>query len=380
MNPWRACAVAAALLLGCARPDPFDDPEYARVCASLPIHTVEERTAAAMKGYEISNLYDCITRQSHDAVERQDADIARARAQRAAAAPAPAKLPPTLAEARAQFSTRVSVPGAGVPLPQPPAELFVRADYASDGRTLAAFVTPDPRDGAKHPAIVWITGGDSSSLDDFWTAGAADNDQSASAFRKAGVVMMFPTLRGGNRNEGGHQYFLGEVDDVIAAGNRVAKLAYVDPGQIYLGGHSTGGTLVLLAAETTSRFKAVFAFGAVAEIGRYPDSLVPVDFSALAREEAELRSPLHWLHGISTPAYLIEGRNPPGNLQELEALCADKSNPQVHCLSVGGQNHFSVLAPATRVIAARIIAAADGRRDFDLHAGDFDAGDVGARP
>ena len=30
----------------------------------------------------------------------------------------------------------------------------------------AAYLTPDPKDGAKHPAIVWITGGDYSTIGD----------------------------------------------------------------------------------------------------------------------------------------------------------------------------------------------------------------------
>ena len=65
--------------------------------------------------------------------------------------------------------------------------MFVRSDYRNpQGRTLAAFVTPDPGDGEKHPAIVWLTGGDSNSLDDFWTEGPPANDQSASAYRKGG--------------------------------------------------------------------------------------------------------------------------------------------------------------------------------------------------
>jgi pimeloyl-ACP methyl ester carboxylesterase len=357
------------LLFGCAK-DPFDDPEYARVCAGPPVHGSEERQAAAEQGYEISTRFDCVTRESKDTMDLINAAVAgeRAKHQEGQAAPR-ATLPAVLSEARRGFVTRVSVPGAGAPYPAPPAELFVRSDYASDGRTLAAFVSPDPRDGEKHAAIVWLTGGDSSTLDDFWSEGPADSDQSASAFREAGIVMMFPTLRGGNQNEGSHEYFYGEVDDVIAAGNQLAKLPYVDPGQIYLGGHSTGGTLVLLAAETTSRFKAVFAFGAVASIDRYPESLLP-GIGAMSREEINLRSPVHWLNNISTPTWVIEGEESPGNLAELQSICMLRSSPQLHCVAVAGRNHFSVLAPVTRVLAARIIGAMGGR-PVNIDAADF---------
>ena len=117
---------------------------------------------------------------------------------------------------------------------EPPANLFVRSDYESPGiGKLPAWITPDPGDGEKHPAIVWITGGDSNSLDDFWSSGGPDNDQSASAWRRAGMIMMFPTLRGGNTNGGKREFFLGEVDDVIAAARHVASLPYVD--RVFIG-------------------------------------------------------------------------------------------------------------------------------------------------
>ena len=44
------------------------------------------------------------------------------------------------------------------------------------------------------------------------------NDQNATAYPKAGVVTYFPSLRGGNLNPGRGEGFLGEVDDIIAAG------------------------------------------------------------------------------------------------------------------------------------------------------------------
>ena len=75
--------------------------------------------------------------------------------------------------------------------------------------------------------------------------------------------MMYPSLRGGNNNPGHMESFFGEVDDVLAARALLAKLPYVDPERIYLGGHSTGGTLALLVAECSGAFRGVFAFGPV---------------------------------------------------------------------------------------------------------------------
>jgi hypothetical protein len=68
---------------------------------------------------------------------------------------------------------------------------------------------------------------------------------------------MFPVLRGGNDNQVPKESFLGEVQDVVAAAGHLEDLPYVDSDRIYLGGHSTGGTLALLVAECSDRFRAV---------------------------------------------------------------------------------------------------------------------------
>ena len=67
--------------------------------------------------------------------------------------------------------------------------------------------------------------------------------------------MMFPGLRGTSGNPGTQESFLGEVDDVLAAADFLRKVDYVDPSRIYLGGHSTGGTLALLVAEAGASFQ-----------------------------------------------------------------------------------------------------------------------------
>jgi dienelactone hydrolase len=53
-------------------------------------------------------------------------------------------------------------------------------------------------------------------------------------------------LRGGNDNPGTKEAFLGEVDDILAAALYLARQESVDSNGIFLGGHGTGGTLVLL--------------------------------------------------------------------------------------------------------------------------------------
>ena len=105
-----------------------------------------------------------------------------------------------------------------------------------------------------------------------WEPAERSNDQSAAALRPSGLVLMVPALRGASGNPGTPECFLGEVDDILAARAHLAQRADVDPARIYLGGHSTGGTLVLLAAASTDQFRAVFALGPVADPRQYGSS------------------------------------------------------------------------------------------------------------
>src|SRR5207253_1872131 len=227
------------------------------------------------------------------------------------AAPEPEPGPPdtsvSLAEARRGFTTTLArrVSG-GRPAPAPPPELFRLVRYDAPAGKLAAYLTPDPNDGTKRPAIVWITGGDCNSIDaGCWREGPPGNDQSASAYRKAGIVMLFPALRGGNDNPGVKEGFLGEVDDVVAAADFLQKQSYVDPERIYLGGHSTGGTLVLLTAECSDAFRAVFSFGPIDDVLGYGLTYNP--FALTDPKELQLRSPARWLHSIRSPVFVLEG-------------------------------------------------------------------------
>jgi dipeptidyl aminopeptidase/acylaminoacyl peptidase len=259
----------------------------------------------------------------------------------------------TLVEARQGFQSKLVDRGfPRDPVAEPPAIVFRKVSYPAAVGGLAAYLSPDPRDGQKHPAIIWITGGDCNSIDEVWQQAPRDNDQTASPYRDAGIVMMFPSLRGGNTNPGQREGYLGEVDDVIAAADYLSKQPYVDPDRIYLGGHSTGGTLVLLTAECTDRFRAVFCFGPVDTPDRYPDEYVP--FQRKGPREMEVRSPGEWMHCVKTPTFVIEGEKQ-GNAECLRLMARNTSNPELHFLTVRGATHFSVLQPVNRLLAQKVM-------------------------
>jgi hypothetical protein len=278
----------------------------------------------------------------------------------------------SLPEARRGFKTKpVARTNEREPVAQPPAQLFRIVRYNSPVGPLPAYLSVTPRDGKRRPAIVWITGGDCNSIDDVWSPQRPDNDQSASAFHKAGIVMLFPSLRGGNDNPGVREGYFGEVDDVLAAADYLAKQDSVDPQRIYLGGHSTGGTLALLTAECTDRFRAVFSFGPVDEVAGYPPQYLPFDTSN--PKERELRDPVRWLHSVRCPVFVFEGTG--GNIACLQNLARRSHNPLVHCYPVKGGSHFNILTPVTRVIAGKVL-----RDDGPTTNITFTEAELGARP
>lgn len=258
----------------------------------------------------------------------------------------------TLLEARKGFVTKIvkSGPSAGKP-DVPIGKEFELIHYQSPVGRLAAYVTTDAGDGNKHPAIIWITGGDNNSIGDVWSPTERANDQSVSAFRKAGVVMMFPSQRGGNDNPGKREGFYGEVDDILAATDHLTTLPYVDSNQIYLGGHSTGGTMVMIVGACSDRYRAIFSLGPVASVEQYGGNFVYCDPND--ENEIRLRSPIYWMDCVKNPMYVLDGSG--GNWDGAIAVMADKnSNSKIQFFKIPGHDHFTVIAPIAEKLADQI--------------------------
>ena len=164
---------------------------------------------------------------------------------------------------------------------------------------------------------------------------------------------MYPSLRGGNENPGFFEDSYGEVDDVLAAADYLAKQTDVDPQRIYLGGHSTGGTLALLVAECSSRFRAIFCFGPVDNILDYGADHIFYTFDD--KKESLLRSPGHWLDSIHAPTFVFEGTKPPSNIAPLHKMSKSNHNPAVNFLEVENQTHFTDIRPVSALIADKIL-------------------------
>ena len=251
-------------------------------------------------------------------------------------------------------TTLVRRESSGEPLPEPPSEIFVKIQYDAAPGPLGAYLSPDPKDGRKHPAIVWITGGDTSTIDDaLWSDAHESNDQTARQFRQAGIVMMFPTQRGGNQNPGVHEGLFGEIDDIVAAAEFLAQQPHVDPQRIYLGGHSSGGTAALLAAEMSNRFRAVIAISPSDDMRTFPEFFQVFEGSDL--REFAVRSPGLWLESIEAPTFVFAGARGDGALKHSRNMAKMSTNPQLRFVEVSGADHFNLVAPINRLAAQKIL-------------------------
>lgn len=233
--------------------------------------------------------------------------------------------------------------------PKPPARIMSVVQYPSAVGPISGYLTRVPDDGQRHPAIVWVSGGDLA-IGDFWSPKPRDNDQSAAAFRERGIVTFYPSLRGLNGNPGHSEAFFGEVDDLVAATRWLKQQPGIDPDRVYLGGHSTGGTLVLLASEYADEWAGVFSFGPVADPRLYGDMFA---IYTQDKDGVKLRAPIHWLASVRKPTLVIEGGGR-GNIVDLNEMKAASGNPQLHFVVGAGCDHFSVLRPASDVIADAI--------------------------
>lgn len=260
-----------------------------------------------------------------------------------------------LTRARQGFATELLRKESSGETPEtPPPGVLKLVSYPGPLGDMAAYVSPPPADGKRRPAVIWLFGGFSNSIGDTaWTPGPEANDQSASAFREAGILTMYPSLRGGNRNPGHIETFYGEVDDVIAATRYLASLDYVDPKRIYLGGHSTGGTLALLVAASSDQYRAVFALGPVGDVLGYGSDVLP--FEVLNPKEGQLRAPRRWLSAIRNPTFVFEGVQQPGNIGELRSMAVLNRNPLVRFRPIPDRDHFSIIAPLVRELSGKIL-------------------------
>jgi len=241
---------------------------------------------------------------------------------------------------------------------QPEAKIFLLVSYKAPVGELAAYLTPDPKDNKKHPAIVWAHSFSNGIGSSFWQLNEDGYNLTARAFREKGIVMMCPSWRGENGNPGRRELLYGEVDDFLAAIEHVKKLPYVDPEQIYIGGHNTGGTLTLLAACATDQFRAAFSIGGMLDGAITLKTAKPdeVPFNPASERDLQLRNPMRYAAFIQRPVFYFEADV---HFDKTAALqMQSRANQHFQAFHLEG-THFDILHPVTQLIAEKIAAGTE---------------------
>lgn len=262
----------------------------------------------------------------------------------ASAAPPSARLQASpYVEARAKFKTHLvrhePAPQRYRSISPPPGTREIR--YSSGEMKLKAWVSAPPPQGQRQSAVLFLHGGFAFGEDDW---------EMTKPYRDAGFVVLAPMLRGENGLPGNYSMFFDELDDVLAAANTLAALPYVRADHLYVAGHSVGGTLTILAAMSSGRFRAAASFSGSPDQVRWSagqPEIVPFDPSDAG--ELRIRSPIAFATSFQCPTRLYHGSAeqffaaPTAKLAEL----AQGSGLDVRAVPVAG-DHMSHVAEAMR--------------------------------
>ena len=280
-----------------------------------------------------------------------------------------------LGAARRGFRTRVRHSARLWPGPPlaPPQDVFQLVSVRGPVGPLAAYVTPDPKDGRRHPAVLWAKAGVAGIGAFLWRDAPRDEDQSGRALRRAGLVVMAPSWRGEHANPGRRELFYGEVDDLLAARDHLARLPYVDPARIYLAGDTQGGTLVLLAATTTDQFRAAFSLSGEPDVARLVgEGHLEAPFDARRRQEGRLRSATAFVGAITRPTFLFAGSDDFDDARQMGSRARQAGVPFT-AYAIDDGDEWNIVDPLTRLLADKIVADTDLSVPFTLTEDEVDA-------
>jgi len=208
------------------------------------------------------------------------------------------------AKVRKRFHTKLlqkgPAPDKYEPLDAPPEgeKIFYRSGYGGE-LELVAWVSRYKRGSKPKPGVLFLHGGNAMGLG-HWVL--------LKAYVDAGFVVMMPSLRGENGQMGNFSGFYDEVDDVLSAAGRLQHLPGVDADRLFIAGHSVGGTLTMLAAMSSHKFRAAAPISgnpdAFRFFNRYPQDIRFDDSNA---HEFEVRSALCYAKSFKCPVRVVHG-------------------------------------------------------------------------
>ncbi|WP_132552768.1 alpha/beta hydrolase family protein [Rhizobium azibense] len=177
-------------------------------------------------------------------------------------------------------------------------QIFYRSGAGGE-LELAAWVSKYKRGHHARPGVLFLHGGNAMGVGQW---------QLLKPYCEAGFVVLMPSVRGENGQMGNFSGFYDEVDDVLAAAERLAHLPGVDANRLFVAGHSIGGTLTMLAAMSTHRFRAAAPISgnpdAFRFFNRYPQD---IRFDDGNKHEFEVRSAICYAQSFKCPVHLVHG-------------------------------------------------------------------------
>jgi dipeptidyl aminopeptidase/acylaminoacyl peptidase len=253
------------------------------------------------------------------------------------------------AEVRKRFRTKLlreGPPPQKNAMPQPP-EGATEVEYPSGELSLKAWVNrPADNPELSRPAVLFLHGG--------FALGRSDWEMTR-PYRDAGFIVLMPTLRGENGQPGVFSLFYDEVGDVLAATEYLAEQPFVDPQRLFVAGHSSGGTLTLLAAMASGRFRAASSFSGSPDqalfIRHAPGPVVRnLPFDKSDPRELQVRSPLAYATSFKCPVRIYYGsEETPFHLTSRQtAKLAKERGLDVEAREVEG-GHTSSVPPAMKL-------------------------------
>ncbi|HMG14994.1 MAG TPA: alpha/beta fold hydrolase [Saprospiraceae bacterium] len=209
--------------------------------------------------------------------------------------------------------------------------------YPSGNYQLQALLsTENIEANIRKPAIVYLHGGfalDKSDIEDCW------------AFINEGYIVLAPSYRGENGNEGNFELFMGEVDDAKAAIKWLAKQLFVDSTHIYVFGHSIGGGVSsLLSLQNDVPIKMSASIGGLynAEFKNWGD-ILPFDMQD--ENEKKMRTLVENVWFMKTPHLAFFGSQDPTFKEDIDYYNQLTKGTKLSIEMVRG-DHMSSLQPA----------------------------------
>lgn len=224
---------------------------------------------------------------------------------------------------------------------KPPKQFYNLITYKSaTGEEYSAYITPPPNDNRKHPVILYARGGQGGLSNWMWDPYFF----MMPAVKDPNIVVMIPAWRGDNY-QGKLELYLGEVDDALAAIEKLKSLPYVDSNNIYMMGHSTGGTTTQMTALASNDIKAAFSFGGITDVyeaysGTDYDK-APFDIND--EDEGYIRSLHNYIDELQTPLWFFEGEdeNYVIKLAQKTEDKAKKAHSPFKVIPISGADHHS---------------------------------------